>query len=300
LLHQGEYPEGWQEYEWRLNPPQVIPFNCPHPRWDGTPQPKSGILIHTEQGSGDAIQFARYLPLVKQKFQRLLLVCIPELADLLGTVPGVDQVMLPGDIPLSAFQTYTSMMSLPLLFGTDADTIPQTVPYLRVPESSAQWKLPPASVATPRLKVGIVWAGSPTHKDDRRRSCRLTELLPFLKQPEVAFYSLQKRVTPLEQSQLREFGVIDLSEQLQTFSDTAAAMTQLDLVISVDTSVVHLAGALGRPAWTLLCYCPDWRWGLQGEQSPWYPTMRLFRQPQPGDWPTVMNQVQQVLSNWQP
>jgi Tetratricopeptide repeat/TPR repeat/Glycosyltransferase family 9 (heptosyltransferase) len=299
LFHTGDFLGGWQEYEWRLKTLQVPPFACVHPRWDGTPMPGKTILIHTEQGSGDAIQFARYLPLVKQQFGRVLLVCIPELADLLGTAAGVDQVLPPGDIALDQFQTYTSLMSLPLLFKTTAETIPQQMPYLQIP-AHATVSLPAAQGASPRLKVGLVWAGSPTHRDDRRRSCKLTDYLPLLNVSDVHFYSLQKRVSAAEQAQLRDFGITDLSEQLNTFADTAAAIAQLDVVISVDTSVVHLAGALGKPVWALLCFCPDWRWGLQGNTTPWYPTMRLFRQPAAHQWQTVLHEVTEALKRYKP
>jgi uncharacterized protein (TIGR03032 family) len=299
LFHTGDFLGGWQAYEWRLKTPQVPPFVCGHPRWQGHPAPNQTILIHTEQGSGDAIQFARYLPLVKERFGRVLLVCIPELAELLGTTPGVDQVLLPGNINLDQFQTYTSLMSLPLLFQTTAETIPQQVPYLQVPAHS-NFSLPTAQGAVPRLKVGLIWAGSPTHRDDRRRSCKLTDYLPLLSVAHIHFYSLQKRLTVAEQAQLRDFGIVDLSEQLNTFADTAAAIAQLDLVISVDTSVVHLVGALAKPVWTLLCFCPDWRWGLQDNVTPWYPTMRLFRQPAAHQWQPVLREVTESLKRYKP
>lgn len=297
LLQVGEWEEGWAEYEWRQQTDQVTPFVCPHPVWDGNLALDKTILLHTEQGAGDAMQFIRYLPLVRVRCKRVLLVCMPELASLFATVVGLDQVFTPGEIPLSEFQLYASLMSLPHLLGTTLKTIPTQVPYLRVPPQ-AQLQLPAPllpSPLSPCLKVGIAWAGSSGHRNNHNRSCKLSDFLPVLQIPGVAFYSLQKPVPPLEQLQLKEYGVQDLSPMLTTFAETAAAISHLDLVISVDTSVVHLSGAIAKPVWTLLCYSPDWRWMLQRSDSPWYPSMRLFRQNQPQNWAEVFLEVATAL-----
>mgnify|MGYP002777670582 CR=1 FL=1 len=291
-LQLGEFEAGLAEYEWRTQTPQVPQFDCPHPRWDGGEKLDQTLLIHTEQGSGDAIQFIRFVAQARQRVGRVILVCIPDLAALLGTASGVDEVRLPGDIPLNDFQSYISLMSLPLLLKTTLATLPQTVPYLQVPPA-IDLPLPPRTGQ--KLRVGIVWAGNPTHKDNARRSCRLSDFRPVLKTTDIEFFCLQKVVSPAEQDQLDLWTITDLSGRLESFAHTAVAIAQLDLVITVDTSVAHLAGALGKPVWVLLCYSPDWRWMLERTDSPWYPTMRLFRQASPGDWAGVFAQVQQAL-----
>ncbi len=298
LLSKGDFAEGLKEYEWRTKTEQVPGFTCEHPRWDGTEQPDKTLMIHTEQGSGDAMQFIRYIPLVKERSRcrSLVLICHPDLQALFATVPGIDRIRLPGEIPLNEFDTYISLMSVPLVLGANLDNIPQSIPYLKVPENQTFGELPPPLTNPCTLKVGIVWAGNPDHPDNSSRSCALTDFLPLFQIPGVNFYSLQKRVTLIDQAQLRDFRVQDLSPRLTTFAETAGAIAQLDLVISVDTSVVHLAGALGKPTWTLLRYSPDWRWLMDRDDTPWYPTMRLFRQTKPREWGEVFERVAQQLS----
>ena len=311
LLQLGDYRRGLAEHEWRWKTGQFTPFHCPHPRWDGSLIPGQTLLIHTEQGAGDAIQFARYLPLAAERVGKLILVCTPNLFPLFASVPGIAEIREPGTFQLTEFDTYVPLLSLPHVFGTTLETIPAELPYLDVAllrrrKTVALPPLPPGrgegihSISREReqgiLKVGLVWAGSPTHKNDRHRSCPLTEFLPVLRIPGIAFYSLQKgeRSQDLQQLPL-ECAVHDLEALSQGFGDTALRLDQLDLLISVDTSVAHLAGALGKPVWLLLCQVPDWRWGLEGETTPWYPDMRLFRQTRDGDWAGVMTRVVEAL-----
>ena len=298
FLQLGDYPRGFAEYEWRWQTAQFTPLHCPQPRWDGRPIPDKTLLVHTEQGAGDAIQFARYLPRVAERCGRLLVVCPADLMPLFATLPGVAQLRESGTFSVSEFDTYLPLLSLPQVWGTTLATIPATVPYVDVVAIRRRKELnalPPLASAG-ELRVGIVWAGSPTHRDDRQRSCALYAFVPFLRRSEIAFYSLQKGDRQQELAALPpDVHVQDLAPYLHDFGDLAVCLDQLDLVITVDTSVAHLAGALGKPVWVLLSHVADWRWGLEGEKTPWYPTMRLFRQSQAGDWTTVIERVVQTL-----
>jgi len=301
LLQLGDYRRGLVEYEWRWKTGQFTPFQCPHPQWDGSSILDKTLLIHTEQGAGDAVQFARYLPLAAQRCRKLILVCRGDLIPIFSTIPGIAQVREAGAINVSEFDTYAPLLSLPRLFGTTLETIPAEIPYLDA-QAIRRRKNADASLPLPlpsSLKVGLVWAGSPTYKNDRHRSCPLPEFGPVLQTPGVAFYSLQKGERSQELQQLSpELRVHDLDASLQDFGDTAILIDQLDLVITVDTAVAHVAGALGKPVWTLLPQVSDWRWLLEGETTPWYPTMRLFRQTQTGDWAGVMRRVARALAEW--
>jgi uncharacterized protein (TIGR03032 family) len=301
LLQRGDYPRGFAEYEWRWQTGQCPPFRCPHPQWDGRPIPDKTLLIHTEQGAGDAIQFARYLPLAAQRCGTLLLVCPPALMPLLATLPGIAQIRDAGAMTVAEFDTYLPLCSLPRVCGTTQTTIPAAVPYVDVAALRRRkhaTALPPL-VPSSRLTVGLVWAGSPTYKHDRQRSCALPDFAPVLQLPGIAWYSLQTGARSQELAQLPpDVRVQDLAPSLHDFGDTALLLAQLDLVITVDTAVAHLAGALGKPVWVLLPAVPDWRWGLAGETTPWYLTMRLFRQARAGDWAAVMQRVAQTLAAW--
>ena len=300
LLQAGEFSRGWKECEWRWQTDEFTPFVCPHPLWDGSDINNKTILIHTEQGSGDAIQFIRYLPLLAQRCQNIILVCIDDLAPLLATVEGIGKILPPGDIPLSEFQVYAPLMSLPHLLEKTVTTIPDRVPYLGEETWKKEGKLLLNSPSSSKIKVGIVWAGSPTHKNDRNRSCQLEDFLPVLKTKGVDFYSLQKGARSQDLAKLPpEITVFDLAPQLTDYKATATLILQLDLVISIDTSVAHLTGALGKPIWTVLCYAPDWRWMLDRSDNPWYPTMRLFRQLKPKDWSGVFKNLARSLNSYQ-
>ncbi|MEO0827419.1 MAG: TIGR03032 family protein [Cyanobacteria bacterium J06635_15] len=290
-LRSGDFHRGWAECEWRWQTPEFTPFNCPQPQWDGRPMPDQTLLLHTEQGAGDVIQFIRYLPWVAARCGKLILICTPQLLPLFENMSGIDELRTPGDISLQSFDAYLSLMSLPYLAQTTLETIPNTVPYLQA--DASRCPLPPAS-GHPR--IGIVWGGSPTHGNDRNRSTQLQDWLSVLQVPDLEFYSLQKgdRVQELAQLPL-DLPVRNLDPVIQDYGDTAAIVAQLDLVISVDTSVTHLVGALGKPCWTVLSYSADWRWLSDRDDSPWYPTMRLFWQAQPGDWAGVFDRVATAL-----
>ena len=301
LLQLGDYPRGFAEYEWRWQTGQFTPFRCSHPRWDGRPIPDQTLLIHTEQGAGDAIQFARYLPLAAQRCGKLLLICPETLMPLLATLPGIAELRPVGTITVAEFDTYLPLLSLPQVFGTTRATIPAEVPYVDVVALRRRKDVTalPRLESSARRRVGLVWAGSPTYKNDRQRSCPLQDVAAVLRTPGVTFYSLQTGDRGQEWAQLPPaLHLQDLAPLLHDYGDTALLIDQLDLVITVDTSVAHLAGALGKPVWTLLPYVPDWRWGLEGETTPWYPTMRLFRQLRPGNWAAVLARVAEALVVW--
>jgi hypothetical protein len=299
LLRLGRFPEGFRECEWRWQTSRFTPFRVPHPSWDGRPL-RGTLLVHSEQGAGDAIQFVRYLPIAAGLCDRLLFFCPENLFSIFGGMPGVAELRGPGTIQVSEFHAYVPLMSLPLVLGTTLETIPRRIPYLRPEPRSIDLGPPP--VADPRLKVGLAWAGSPTHQNDRHRSCRLTDLAPLFALPDVALYSLQ--VGP-QAAELKEPGCwsgrpVDLGDRLGDYADTAAVLQRLDLLIAVDTSVLHLAGAMGRPAWRLISSRSDWRWLLDREDSPWCPTLRLFRQSRLDDWSEVFRRAADALGRWSP
>ena len=253
------------------------------------------MLIHAEQGLGDSIQFIRYAPLVAGRGGVVLVECQRSLVGLFRGVKGVAGVVAAGD-PLPPFDLHVPMLSQPLVFKTTNETIPREVPYLAAdPARCESWRVR-LGADRPRLRVGLAWAGKPTHGQDRLRSIRLDQLLPLLGGEGVEFFSLQvDRGT----EQIRQIpgasGIIDHTGHIHGFADTAALLMQLDLVISVDTAVLHLAGALGRPAWALLAFAPDWRWLLDRADSPWYPTMRLFRQPRIMEWEPAIAEVREQI-----
>ena len=279
LLTCGEYEEGWREYEWRwrvkaLNAPMRA---FPEPVWDGRPLSGGTILLHAEQGFGDTLLAARYVPLVAERCKAVVLECQPQLRRLLG-----------GTEALPRFDAHLPLMSLPRVFGTRFETIPWTGPYIR-PSTNAP-------LSSPGPNIGLVWAGEPRQGDDRKRSVTLQMLAPLGETPGATFYSLQKGAGAAQAaSPPAGMRFVDLAPRIRDFADTAAFIAQLDLVVTVDTSVANLAGAMGAPTWVLLSTVPDWRYHLEGETTPWYPTMRLFRQASDGDWPGVVARVAQAL-----
>jgi hypothetical protein len=245
------------------------------------------------------VQFIRYAPLVKQRGGRVIVECQESLLRLLASCPGIDHLVAQSS-PLPEFDVQAPLLSLAGIFGTSLATIPANVPYLFADTHLiARWRQ--ESSAIPGLKIGIAWQGSPMHKEDKQRSLPLAHFEPLARLPGVCLFSLQ--VGP-GANQLRDLGgrfpVTDLGGQFDpgSFQDAAAVVTLLDLVISADTAVAHLAGALGVPVWVLLPFAPDWRWLLGREDSPWYPTMRLFRQAKPGDWDGVFDRVASALAEW--
>lgn len=299
LLRLGRFPEGFRECEWRWQTSRFTPFKVPHPLWDGKPM-RGTLLVHSEQGAGDAIQFVRFLPIAAARCDRLIFFCPENLFAVFAALPGVAEMRGPGTVQISEFQTYLPIMSLPLVLGTTLDTIPCPIPYLTPDPRSIE--LGPSPIAAPRLKVGLTWAGSPTHQNDSHRSCRLADLAPLLAVPDVAYYSLQMGPQAAELNEPGPWSgrLVDLGGRLADYADTAAVLRQLDLVIAVDTSVVHLAGALGRPVWTMISARCDWRWMRDREDTPWYPTMRLFRQSRLDDWNALFTRAAQALKSWRP
>jgi tetratricopeptide (TPR) repeat protein len=286
LLLAGRLPEGWREFEWRLRYPEYSDADAAAaaPRWDGSALDGRAILLDAEQGFGDALQFLRYAPLVAARGGRVIVRCAAELKDLVAHAAGVSAVIRRGD-SLPAFAAYSPLPSLPLAFGTALESVPAAVPYVRAdPGRTARWRARFADTA-PECRVGLVWASQSGHRTAAAKSVALAALAPLGSVPGVRFYSLQKGAAALQaQDPPAGMRIVDLSGELRDFSDTAAAIAGLDLVISVDTAVAHLAGAMAAPTWTLLKFVPDWRWLLSRADCPWYPTMRLFRQERPGEW----------------
>ncbi|MEG4075083.1 tetratricopeptide repeat protein [Microcoleus sp. Pol14C2] len=292
LLLFGDFQRGFAEYEWRWRTPQLQPRQFKQPVWDGSDLQGKTILLHVEQGFGDSIQFIRYAPILRSRGAKVMVACYPELMRLFATVRGIEylSVSLEG---LPEFDVHAPLMSLPRIVGTTLETVPANVPYLYPP---AECKF--ALYSDAQLKVGIVWAGSPQRRKDNQRSCKLSDFIRFLDVPGIAFYSLQKNLSESDRALLHQHLVPDLTPHLSDFADTASAISQLDLVISVDTAVAHLAGALGKPVWVLLSFAPDWRWLLDREDNPWYPTARLFRQSQPESWQELFDEVQVALNSF--
>lgn len=290
LLRMGKLQAGWREYEWRIGTSELI-FELPQPRWDGSPLEGRRLLIHWEQGFGDTLQFVRYLRLIKGG--KVLLVCQRSLVSLLkeGLIGVENCEVFSQDQELMGlnFEVWLPLLSLPHLFGTDLGNIPNEVPYLSVESNWIDYWQSRCSLREMR-KIGIAWAGSPTHTNDRMRSCSLSYFAVLKQVPQVVLCSLQKGSVAGEVRKVG-FEVLDFSEEIRDFRDTAALVCGLDLVICVDTAVAHLAGALGKPVWVLLPYFADWRWLMGREDSPWYPTIRLFRQQKVGDWAGVLEQV---------
>ncbi|EDY21855.1 TPR repeat-containing protein [Chthoniobacter flavus Ellin428] len=313
LMRRGHYEEGWRVYaRYGHCPDPVRPLRkFPVPPWDGSRMEGETLLVHEEQGFGDAIQFLRYLPLLRERSgaARVLIECPAPLSRLIqSSALCHGMVIEPRDEPDTAppaCDRHIAFLDLPFTLEKWAP-LSTSQPYLQAPAASREaWgeRLGVRAAAgfsepspTRRWRVGLAWAGNPRQLNNSRRSLPPEKLLPLFQTPNVDFYSLQVRPAAGTPLQLRQAGLIDLTESIGDFADTAGLMEQLDLVITVDTSVAHLAGALGRPVWTLLSFVPDWRWGLEGEDSPWYSNMRLFRQPALGDWDAVIRRVSEELS----
>ena len=291
----GRYAAAWPDYAYRPSAPWLhkLPPGATNRRWEGQDLGGQSILLYDEQGLGDVIQFARYAPLLAQRGAAVVLCCPPKLVGLMRRLPGVARVV-PRDrhrpVPRTAWAC--SLADVPGVLGTELDSIPGDCPYLPARRRSPGLLLPAR-----QFRIGIVWAGSPINHRDRARSCRLGDFAPLIELPGAEFVSLQAgpRAEELRTSGWR--GLIDdPGDRLVPLEAAADALLEVDLVITVDSMPAHLAGALGRPVWTLLAFAPDWRWMLERSDTPWYPTMRLFRQPGPGDWAGAFREVRRALA----
>ncbi|WP_234678804.1 tetratricopeptide repeat protein [Bradyrhizobium monzae] len=299
-LLSGDFDRGWlaREARWRLPSVGLVDRGFSKPLWRGD-EPLDGktILLHSDEGLGDAIQFARYVPMVAALGAKIILEVEPPIQQCLAGIAGVAECVGRSSTP--AFDLHCPLGTLPLAFGTQLDTIPLAQGYVPAPPAARvkawQDRLEDRLGPRTRFRVGLVWAGNPDHKNDHNRSMTLRTLAPLL-DCDVQFVSLQKGVRDQDRAFLGERrDIVDLTQHLTDFSETAALIGCLDLVISVDTSVAHLAGALGAPVWTMVPFNPDWRWLLNRDDSPWYQSMRLFRQPKRGDWATVVDDVRREL-----
>ncbi len=296
-LARGELAKGWSDYEWRLQCADYKGRRFNVPRWDGTPLGGRTLLIHTEQGLGDTLHFIRYVRLVQRQGGTVYVEVPPVLLPLLRS-SGVTGI-IPGGSPLPKFDLEIPLLSLPGTLGTTLENIPAHVPYLSAePRMIKHWRSQVRGL--PGFKVGIVWQGNRDYAFDRFRSIPLTAYAPLADVPGVTLVSLQKGHGSEQLAELQgRFPVLDLAASLDTagaFTDTAAVMSNLDLVVSSDTAAAHLAGALGVPVWLAVAKHPEWRWLLEREDSPWYPTMRLFRQQTAGDWSDVFTRMKRALA----
>jgi Flp pilus assembly protein TadD len=287
-LLEGDYASGWKLYEARQERPTPNLRHFAQPQWTGEPLNGRRILLHAEQGFGDTIQFLRYVPLVNAAGGRIVLDVPKETRRLAAAMEDVAAVVATGEA-IPEFELQCPLMSLPLAFGTIVETIPSDVPYVVVPHEAAE-KAAQRAWPESGLRVGLVWGATTRRFEDSDRSIPLSMFEPVLSLAKVNFFSLQLG------SQARELRgpearITDLSPAISDFADTAALISHLDLVITVDTSVAHVAGALGKTTWVLLPFSSDWRWLVDREDSPWYPTVRLFRQPKPSDWEPVLDRV---------
>ena len=296
----GNWEKGWQEYEWRWQTGEFPRYAFGRPRWDGSPLAGRSILLYSEQGLGDTLQFIRYVPLVKERGGKVIVQGHAPLLQLLATIPGIDHLLAGGERP-PAFDVHAPLLSLPAIFRHPVEKVPAKVPYLHADEKLlVKWQHELAPLQG--TKIGIAWQGRPTHRGDRQRSIPLIQFARLARIEGVRLVSLQKGPGT---DQLRELGgqfaIADLESRLgddaESFANIAAVMKSIELVICCDTAIAHLAGALGVPVWVALPLDPDWRWLLEREDSPWYPTMRLFRQQRVGDWETVLERMACQIQN---
>jgi Flp pilus assembly protein TadD len=288
----GDFTAGWPEYEWRSRCKRFPVSTGPAPPWDGADLAGKTILLHAEQGLGDSLHFIRYAGLVKRPDATVLLECPDALTLLLARCKGIDRTVQSGELRTCDYRV--PLPSLPGLFAT----IPASIPYLFNDSGIVgRWRRELSTM--PGLRVGIVWQGEPGNPRDRHRSVPLGRLGPLADLRGVRLFSLQKG-PGAEQRSAVGFPIVDLGSRFDTFADTAAAVVNLDLVVTVDTAVAHLAGALGVPVWVALPNAADWRWQLEREDSVWYPSMRLFRQSRRGDWEAVFGRMAAELARMAP
>ena len=294
----GNWIEGWQDFEARFDVPQrrsIYPHRIDGTQWDGTAIPGKTLLVHDEQGLGDTIQFSRLLPWARQRCGHLILETRPELIPLLRENPGIDRFIVRSDMQPAGidFDRYIPLMSIARLAGITPQHLIGAIPYITATkEKISRWR---SRLPQNAARVGLVWSGRPQHGNDANRSCDISQFAPLFGNKNIQFVGLQKgpaaaQAEPAPWPNFENFG-----SSLDDFTDTAAILSQLDLLITVDTAVAHLAGAMGKPVWVLIPYIPDWRWGMRGTTSPWYPSMQLFRQHRPKDWKPVIDQINSHL-----
>jgi len=301
LLIKGDWAQGWEEYEWRFRIADAARLMPPtdRPQWDGSPFADGTLMLVADQGFGDVIQFCRYIPWVLDRCPDVAIACAAEMVPVLRQFLPEDRIVLRWE-SCPPFKAFCALSGLPRLHGTRVETVPAAIPYLRAdPDRVATFgerlsRLAPGA----RKRVGIVWAGRPTHNNDRRRSSRLADFAPLAALPGVALVSLQKG--PSADQAGRYFGrapLINIGAEVRDYNDTMALLECLDLVVTVDTSVGHLAAAMGKPVWILLATSPDWRWLLNRDDTPWYPSVKLFRQTVPRQWTDVFTRVAAALAD---
>jgi len=300
-LMQGDFSTGWHHFRWRFKEKRVrdqtYPYQFDLPLWQGQPFSDKRLFVHCEQGLGDTIQFSRFLPQVKALGGQVTFQVQTQLKPLYKNFPGIDNLVAletaTTEGPRADF--YVPLLDVPGLLGIRPDKGPLSFPYLSPDRNRlGQWD---KSLNSNSFKVGLVWSGNPKHHNDKNRSCPLCEMIKICSHNDAQYFSLQKEICEADRAIIEHSKkIIQLGEFFHDFGDTAAAIACLDLVITVDTSVAHLAGAMGRSTWVLLPYLPDWRWMLNRSDSPWYSTIRLFRQPKKGDWQSVIDLVQKALS----
>lgn len=295
-LSLGDFKQGWAGYEWRWRgATDLTPRDFTKPQWLGEDLAGKTILLHAEQGFGDSIQFVRYLPMVAAKGGKIILELPDSLMPLIEKTDGVIAMFRRGEM-LPDFDVHCPLLSLPLAFDTALETIPARVPYLHAPADRVEsWRTRLAHTGKPR--IGLVWSGKPSHKNDHNRSIALSCLEPLMAAP-AKFVSLQREYRDSDLPVLDRLPILRVDSSLTDFAETAAAINELDLVIAVDTAVAHLAGAMGKPLWLLLSHIQDWRWLCHRTDSPWYPSARLFRQPQIGEWDGVIARVAYELAEF--
>ncbi len=299
LLLRGEMAEGWEEYEWRFRIASAAPMMPPttKPQWDGSAMPDQPLLLVADQGFGDVIQFSRYIPWAAERCPNIAIASSAEVAPLLRQIaPCATLFQRWEDAP--DFAAYEALSGLPRQAGTRLETIPAPIPYLRAdPARVALWKerldgLVPAGFR----RIGVIWAGRPTHNNDRNRSALLSDFAPLGALPNVALLALQKGPKTGQSGEWwGRAPLINLGAEIQDYDDTMAILQNIERLVTVDTSVAHLAGAMGRPVWIMLPRAPDWRWLLEREDSPWYPSVRLFRQSMVRRWDDVTQRIAQAL-----
>ncbi len=297
LLSLGRYREGWREWEWRWRCRNAYTRTLTRPelRWDGSPLGGQTILLYAEQGHGDTLQVLRYLPQVRRTGARVVLRCGRDLKSLVSRCGLADLVIGPDD-PLPAFDRHAALMSLPGLFDTTSETVPEPVRTL-APRSELVEAWRDRLVFPGTLRVGICWQGNPNHQKDSARSVSPERFVELADVPGVRLVSLQKGAAlPVTSRVHSGSNLVDLGGDWADFEELAAIVSHLDLVISVDTSVAHLAGSMGKPVWIALPFAADWRWMIDEDASPWYPSARLFRQPARGDWASVFGRLRDALA----